>query len=305
MATIISYQDSTVANLAIVSEEVLVHSEETNVWGIIPDRLTYEGNVNGYETFSHDFDSLAHQEVERTQTVSDGVKVDFDLIIVILFTLFMYKSVCWLWRWLTTSVATNSPLEAFEGDWASVVASADFNEVCDSEMEGESVTYALTTPLKFDGTNVGDELLECDKCGGHRNVVGQALVCPTCGFETKVRGSRRRRVCRGGLSLVRSAQSQFPGRLQHRSPELARQQVYVYMQREATRLGWTVAAKKDLPVLAAMAMLPSKEDFLARELERSAMATELVDDYESVGLEKEAGLLSHSMTGLLRLLKRW
>jgi len=119
----------------------------------------------------------------------------------------------------------------------------------------------------------------CDTIYVVRPKVLNEVYCNTCRKSVPRRGPRRRRLARGSMGLIRAAQRQFPERLLGPNNALARQQVYVYMLREAQRLHWSISAQTDLPVLAALAMLPSKVDVEANRISRSEIADLMRSDY--------------------------
>lgn len=182
----------------------------------------------------------------------------------------------------------------------------------DYEMEGAHVSNAMTEPLFRLEEGETLDIANCDVCGGERKcqdegvdvfVSHSEVVCTLCGKKTRQRGKQRARHTRGSFNLVRAAQRQFPQRLNSAYPELARQQVYTYMLREAQRLSWTIRAQENLPVLAALAMLPGRSDVQARLVERSELAEILRADYRQAGLPKPARTWAEYLGAVYRLLK--
>jgi len=186
-------------------------------------------------------------------------------------------------------------------EWDKFNKDVQLDEVDDAEMEGEAIHTVTTNPLYImQEVGVGDNvrmepvlqcapLGQCLDCGGELMAnIGQlnSHACRTCNKVTKKRGSVRTRYNRGSFNLVRAAQRQFPDRLNSPNQSLARQQIYVYMLREAQRLDWTVAAQVNLPALAAIAMLPCKYDVEARLIARSELAQRMQQCYTEADVVK-------------------
>lgn len=102
--------------------------------------------------------------------------------------------------------------------------------------------------------------------------------------QSKPRQRTRRRIARGQFLLVKQAQAHFgSSRLDPNKRAVTQGQIYTYMVREAARLNWTVRDRSSMPVLVALAMLPTRDDIDAKRVSRSSLADEQQHGYAAAG----------------------
>lgn len=103
-------------------------------------------------------------------------------------------------------------------------------------------------------------------------------------LHPQVRRRSRRRIARGQFLLVKQAQAHFgTSRLDPAKRTVTQGQIYTYMVREAARLNWTIRDRSCMPVLVALAMLPTRDDIDAKRVVRSSLADERNSDFRYAG----------------------